>query len=79
MRKRLLAHACGFNLGVLMRSLTGVGTPRTLQGQGSQPAANLAFAGYLPLWEAWSGLLGTLRGLLGRRRRESPELAQKLA
>ena len=37
-RKRLLIHACGFNLGVLMRSLTGTGTPRGLQGM----PANLA-------------------------------------
>ena len=33
-RKRLLVHACGFNPGVLMRALTGVGTPCTLQGRG---------------------------------------------
>ncbi len=33
--KRLLIHACGYNLGVLMRSLTGIGTPRSLQGGGS--------------------------------------------
>ena len=30
--KRLLVHVCGFNLGLLMRQLTGVGTPRSLQG-----------------------------------------------
>ena len=35
-RKRLLIHACGYNLGVLMRALTGIGTPRTLQGQGQR-------------------------------------------
>jgi transposase len=29
--KRLLIHACGLNLGLLMRSLYGVGTPRGLQ------------------------------------------------
>ena len=28
--KRLLVHVCGFNLGLLMRQLTGVGTPRSL-------------------------------------------------
>ena len=78
-RKRLLVHACGFNLGVLMRSLTGVGTPRTLQGQGAQQAADLVFVGCLPLWDAWSGLLGTLRALLGLRPGASPELAKKLA
>ena len=33
-RKRLLIHVCGFNLGLLMRRLTGVGTPRSLRGRG---------------------------------------------
>ena len=32
MLKRVLVHGCGFNLGLLMRQLTGVGTPRNLQG-----------------------------------------------
>ena len=32
-RKRLLIHAGGFNLGLLMRQLIGVGTPRGLQGR----------------------------------------------
>ena len=32
-RKRLLIQVCGFNLGLLMRQLTGVGTPRSLQGR----------------------------------------------
>jgi transposase len=31
-RKRLLIHAAGFNLGLLMRTLIGIGTPRGLQG-----------------------------------------------
>ena len=31
--KRLLVHTAGFNLGLLMRRLTGVGTPRSLQGR----------------------------------------------
>lgn len=31
--KRLLIHAGGFNLGLLMRKLFGVGTPRGLQGR----------------------------------------------
>ena len=30
--KRLLIHAAGFNLGLVMRALIGVGTPRGLQG-----------------------------------------------
>jgi transposase len=32
-RKRLLVHAGGLNLGLLMRTLFGVGTPRSLQGR----------------------------------------------
>ena len=31
--KRLLIHAGGFNLGLVMRHLTGIGTPRGLQGR----------------------------------------------
>jgi transposase len=31
--KRLLIHAGGFNLGLLVRSILGVGTPRGLQGR----------------------------------------------
>ena len=31
--KRLLVHVCGANLGLLMRQLMGVGTPRSLQGR----------------------------------------------
>jgi len=32
-RKRVLLQACAFNLGLLMRQLVGVGTPRGLQGR----------------------------------------------
>ena len=32
--KRLFIHACGLNLGLLMRSMFGVGTPRGLQTGG---------------------------------------------
>jgi hypothetical protein len=31
--KRLLVHTTGFNLGLLLRALTGIGTPRSLQGR----------------------------------------------
>lgn len=31
--KRLLVHYAGFNLGLLMRKLLGIGTPRSLQGR----------------------------------------------
>ena len=46
--KRLLIHAGGFNLGLLMRQLIGVGTPRGLQGRLSAVmAALLALIGSL--------------------------------
>jgi hypothetical protein len=35
--KPLLIHACSLNLGLLMRSLYEVGTPRGLQDSGLQP------------------------------------------
>ena len=41
-RKRLLIHTAGFNLGLLMRQLIGVGTPRGLQGRVT--ATLIAFA-----------------------------------
>jgi transposase len=31
--KRLVVHASGFNLGLWMRTVTGIGTPRSLQGR----------------------------------------------
>jgi transposase len=39
--KRVLIHAGGFNLGLLMRRLLGVGTPRGLQGRFSAVVAML--------------------------------------
>ena len=43
--KRLLIHAGGFNLGLVMRHLIGVGTPRGLQGR-----LAAAIAGMIALW-----------------------------
>ncbi len=58
--KRLLVQVCGFNLGLLMRQLTGVGTPRSLQGRA---AARLA------------ALIGLLSAFWGRIRPScTPEL-----
>jgi transposase len=39
--KRVLIHASGFNLGLLMRSMIGVGAPRGLQGVGAMLLAVL--------------------------------------
>ena len=50
-RKRLLIHAGGFNLGMLMRQLIGVGTPRGLQGRLVVVLASL-LALIRTLWEA---------------------------
>ena len=51
--KRLLVHVSGFNLGLLMRSVFGVGTPRSLQGR--MEAVLTAFS------DALLALLGLLR------------------
>ena len=50
--KRLLVQVCGFNLGLLMRQLTGVGTPRSLQGR-----AAAIFAALIGLLRRSWGLL----------------------
>ena len=55
--KRLLIHTGGFNLGLLMRQLIGVGTPRGLQGRLSAVVAALL------------ALIGTLTELATRHRR----------
>ena len=41
--KRLLVHAAGFNLGLLMRALVGIGKPRRLQGAPSAVLAALIY------------------------------------
>lgn len=57
--KRLVIHAAGFNLSLVMRSLFGVGKPRVLQGRSGLAEALLAALGRLhrvyeplrrPLW-----------------------------
>ena len=50
-RKRVLIQAAGCNLGQLLRRLTGVGTPRSLQGRALS---------------AICGLIGPLTALWGR-------------
>ena len=68
--KRVLIHACGYNLGVLMRSLTGIGTPRSLQGSGASLAALLLSA----LKTAISRNSGPFPGLVARLLRNSREI-----
>src|SRR5881394_3850519 len=47
--KRLLVHASAFNLGLWMRTLFGIGTPRALQGHLAAFATVLAVLWMLPL------------------------------
>ena len=68
--KRLLIHACGYNLGVLMRSLTGIGVPRSLQGSGASLLAVLLSA----LKTAVSRNSGPLPGLSARLLPNSREI-----
>ena len=56
-RKRVLIQAAGCNLGLLLRRLTGVGTPRSLQGR--------ALSAICGLIGRLSALLGASDGLLG--------------
>ena len=69
-RKRLLIHTGGCNLGLLMRTLYGVGTPRSLQGRAS---ALLAF-----LW-CLVRLLETLRDAIWTTCRPWRSIADLLA
>ncbi len=78
-RKRLLVQACGFNLGVLMRSLTGVGTPRSLQGQGQRLAGGSDFVFHSPLRGVLSGLLSTMGACLRFRHEIGRKLVLDLA
>jgi transposase len=45
--KRLLIHAAGFNIALLVRKLYGIGKPRTLQG-----ASQELYCALLCLWSA---------------------------
>jgi transposase len=61
--KRLLIHTAGFNLGLLMRQLIGVRTPRALQGRLSAALAALLV------------VIASLSPLLWRRRRSAGEVS----
>jgi len=50
--KRLLVHLAGFNLGLLMRKLFGVGKPRCLQGQSAA------------LWAAFATLIDVVAAIM---------------
>jgi transposase len=50
--KRLLLHAVGFNLALLVRKCFGIGKPRTLQG--SSDAFLLVQGAWMVCWAAWT-------------------------
>ena len=55
--KRLVVHASAFNLGLWMRTVTGIGTPRRLQGRAAACTAALIGLWRLlavPEWLSWS-------------------------
>ncbi len=45
--KRLIIHAAGFNLSLIMRTLFGVGKPRVLQGHSDLAEALMAMLSWL--------------------------------
>ena len=63
-RKRLLIHVCGFNLGLLMRRLTGIGTPRSLQG-GVLAGLFSVFGAKMGRWLGWDRLWERFWGSIG--------------
>ena len=69
--KRVLVHASGFNLGLMMRRLVGVGTPRGLQGRLAVPIALVV--------SLWARMVATLTARSRRSRHRRPEIACRLA
>src|SRR6202163_3805312 len=66
--KRLLIHAGGFNLGLVMRQVIGIGTPRGLQGHPATVIATLLVLigtarRRLVAIAAWQPLMATVRWL----------------
>jgi len=73
--KRLLVHIGGFNLGLLMRTLVGVGTPRGLQGRMASVVAALV-ALITTIFDRWSALSD--QSVDGRLRSVSPHRLELL-
>lgn len=81
--KRVLLQTAALNLGLLMRTLFGVGTPRSLQGRAAAPLAALWCLIRLPqmLWEAiWTMYRPStsLDDLLDHRADRPPLLTRKM-
>jgi hypothetical protein len=65
--KRLLIHAGAFNLGLVMRQLIGLGTPRGLQGRRFGMFVTLGVL--LGTLECWTGAISVSHRLSAVRRR----------
>ena len=66
--KRMLVHAAGYNLGLLMRTLHGVGTPRSPQGLAGASGAlarQAATAVYMSMSCGLDRLVGLMKRILG--------------
>jgi transposase len=61
--KRYLIQVAAYNLGVVMRKLFGVGTPRSLQGEGGSAVAHAAgrYWGATPWGARWYGVRAWLK------------------
>jgi transposase len=59
-KKRLLVHVGGFNLGLVMRKIMGRGTPRGFQGLGAALRAPFAaiWGSLVLLWSLWAAVVG---------------------
>ena len=63
--KRLLIHTAGFNLGLLLRTLFGVGTPRGLQGNANPLLGSLNWL-VVALDEIVQSIVATTRSLVAK-------------
>lgn len=76
--KRLIVHAAGYNLGLLMRAWCGIGKPRTLQGAGKalREAPNACLRRVMA---PMTRIMATLAAWLARGRVVIPRDALRLA
>jgi len=61
-KKRLLVHVAGFNLGLVMRKVLGRGTPRGFQGLAASLRAPLAAVGAVlgAIWALWDAVVRSI-------------------
>jgi transposase len=69
--KRYVIHAAAYNLGVLLRKLFGVGTPRSLQGRAAAACAALLAV----LWALWSRITSRTADMCRSNRTPTPMTA----